>query len=661
MHLDQGEKSPVAAEEKTNPSLSELDDPPAILKAIEDDLVKARSLRNTLRIIRNEFRRNQADPDSTSVKRGQIQDGGGDQVAKGAPSTPSTRRKSKRTLQPKSSIFFTPNGHKPRRRPKTTTRIRDVPGFFEHAKSQHQRLAMIEASTRTNLKAIQQQIEQSRVKVLELYAKANSRIGVLRKYQRQLSSFAEDLSRLGRLKTTQADEILAALTLFDSQRKQLMDEMIEPQWTRPHCFYMFAIEHFRGNKQAHLLELAEAMPGNLAITAVANRSVQQHRETFEKYEELTADRSLLEEKLCVVTKRREICRAHLKDYKKMLIVMKNKMSRAEREKIRQAEKKMSVGQPLIVQAPRRSSRSLPRSMSSRRKPEDFRRGLLRAAGVVDQPKKDVQTAWQNTNVKEYVLQVERFLNEAPSDDFVHSTTLRRLDLNATTRRLFAMPMPSTNPATGSPCGSPCASPKACSPSLSPMITNNTDDNKSPSLEPSNLLPSPIPIQSGSLPSCLTPPALILSPARGYEVDASPSSKSEEAYNQNKTQEKNSFQFNTPLYNRDWSVLADILKNISNAHKDHKACFAQLNKIMEKSKAFQTAVAKLESDWRSTEKLDPLVSSPTTGSVSQFFRSTSLNSEKVFEEPKELAPKAVESVDDEEVTLIAQPDDDPVIV
>jgi len=83
--------------------------------------------------------------------------------------------------------------------------------------------------------------------------------------------------------------------------------------------------------------------------------------------------------------------------------------------------------------------------------------------------------------------------------------------------------------------------------------------------------------------------------------------------------------------------------------------------MEKSKAFQTAVAKLESDWRSTEKLDPLVSSPATGSVSQFFRSTSLNSEKVFEEPKELTPKAVEGVDDEEVTLIAQPDDDAVIV
>jgi len=357
------------------------------LKTIDDDLVKARSLRKTLQIIRNEFRRNQADPDATSVKRGQIQEGGGDQNAKGIASTPSSRRKSKRTLQPKSSIFFTPNGHKPRRRPKSTTRIRDVPGFFEHAKSQHQRLAMIEASTRTNLKAIQQQIEQSRVKVLELYAKANSRIGVLRKYQRQLSSFAEDLSRLGRLKTTQADEILAALTLFDSQRKQLMDEMIEPQWTRPHCFYMFAIEHFRGNKQAHLLELAEAMPGNLAITAVANRSVQQHRETFERYEELTADRSLLEEKLGVVTKRREICRAHLKDYKKMLIVMKNKMSSAERDKIRKAEKKMSVGQPLIVQAPRRTPRTLPRGMSSRRKPDDFRRSLLRAAGVVDQPKK----------------------------------------------------------------------------------------------------------------------------------------------------------------------------------------------------------------------------------------------------------------------------------
>jgi len=657
MHLDQ------ATEEKTSPTQSELEDPLAILKAIEDDLEKARSLRTTLRNIRNEVRRGQlSEADATPVMRGKIQEGGAEQHPKGVSSTPSSSRRkrsqqSKRILQPKSSIFFSPNGHKPRRRPKSTTRIRDIPGFFEHAKSQNERLARIEASTKTNLRAIQQQIEQSRVKVLELYEKANSRIGVLRKYQRKLSSFAEDLSRLGRLKTTQADEILTTLTLFDSQHKQLMDEMVDPQWTRPHCFYMFAIEHFRGNKQAHLLELAEAMPGNLAITAVANRSVQHHKETFQKYEELTADRTLLEEKLGVVTKRREICRAHLKDYKKMLIVMKNKMSRAEREKIRKAEKKMSVGQPLIVQAPRRSSRSLPRSMSSRRKPEDFRRGLLRATGVVDQPKKDVQTTWQNRNVKEYVQQVDRFLNETPSDDFVHSTKLLRLDLNATTRRLFAMPMPSTNPATGSP----CASPKACSPSLSPKIPNNPDENKSPSLEPSNLLPSPIPIQPSSVPRCLTPPALYLSPARGYDIDASPSSKSEEAYNQNKTQEKNSFQFNTPLYNRDWSVLADILKNISNAHKDHKACFAQWKKITETSKLFQSAIAKLESDWRSTEKLDPLVS-PTTGSVSHFFRSTSLlNSEKV-EDQKEPSPKEVENIDDDdEVTLVAVPDDDDQVI
>jgi len=655
MHQDEGEK-PQVAEQKTNSLISELEDPPAILKAIDDDLAKARSLRVKLREIRSEVKRNQLEADASSVTRGQTQQSGGNVNAKGVGSTPS-RRKTKRTLQPKSSIFFTPNGHKPRRRPKSTPKIRDIPGFFEHAKSQHQRLVRVEASTGIKLKAIKQQIYQSRVKVLELYEKANSRIGVLRKYQRQLSSFAEDLSRLGRLKTTQADEILSSLTLFDNQRKQLMDEMVDPQWTRPHCFYMFAIEHFRGNKQAHLLELAEAMPGNLAITAVANRSVQQHKEKFQKYEELTADRSLLEEKLGVVTKRREICRAHLKDYKKMLIVMKNKMSSAERDKIRKAEKKMSVGQPLIVQAPRRTPRTLPRGMSSRRKPDDFRRSLLRAAGVVDQPKKDVQTTWQNRNVKEYVLQVDRFLTEAPSDDFVHSTTLRRLDLNATTRRLFAMPIPPPNPATGSP----CTSPKACSPSNSPRITIIPDDNKSPSLEPSNLLPSPIPLQSTSVPPCLTPPALLLSPSRGYEVDPSPSPVGFEGYNQNKTQERNAFQFNTPLYNRDWSVLADILKNISNANKDHVACKAQLNKIREKSKQFQVAVEKLEIDWRTTVKADPLVT-PATSSVSQFFNSASLvNTEKLSEEQEDSLSKSVESIDVDEVTLIARPDDEPVII
>jgi len=643
MHSNKGEKSLTTVKQKPTQSLCDLEDG-NIFKSIDDDIVKARSFGSILKNIRNELKRKQAsEVDDPTIKREQTEKH--EQYTIIFASAPTNRRKRsqpvKRTLQPKSSLFFIPNGPKPHQRPKSITRIRDIPGFFKHVKSQHERLASIEANTRIKLRAIKQQIAQSRVKILDLYEKANSRIGVLRKHQRTLSSFAEDLSRLGQLKARRADKLLKSLTLFDNQRKQLMNDMIDPQWARPHCFYMFAIEHFRGNQQPHLLELAEAMPGNLAIAAVANQAVQQHKETLQKYDELKTTRSLLQEKLAVVTKRREICRAHLKDYKKMLIVMKNKMSSDERDKIRQAEKKMSVGQPLIVHPQRRSGLPgfWPKMMKIRRKPDDFRRGFLRATGVVEQPIRDVKTTWQKTNTKDFLAQVERFLKETPSNDIVRSTSLRKLELSASTRRLFAMTMPSANLLSASPCNSSMVSMG----SLSPI--SNLDENCH-NLETSNLLPSPITMQS-TYSEHYCPPVLNLSPTRGSDVDYNLTVNIQEV---TKEQGNKSTNGNTPLYNRDWSVLADILKNISNAYNEKGVCVAKLNNIVEKRDAFKMEVAKLESDWMST----------TGKIIPRLFHSlSSVPSEKKMSEQKEATPEIIEQIIDEDA--VAQPEEEPIIV
>jgi len=135
------------------------------------------------------------------------------------------------------------------------------------------------------------------------------------------------------MKTKLAKEVLSELDLFEKQRKKMENNSFEPKVILPHCFYNQAFEHFRGNKTPGLIEVAEAMRGALSLVAVANWSVKQHQKTRDKYRELQADCSLLEEKLEVVSWSRDICRGHLKDYKKMQIVIKSKMSRSEQDKM----------------------------------------------------------------------------------------------------------------------------------------------------------------------------------------------------------------------------------------------------------------------------------------------------------------------------------------
>jgi len=526
-----------------------------ILKAIDKDVVRAKSYLSLLRNIRKELYRNQ-----TSNKDYQDKSSN---VLCSAPVRKHPKRR-RRKLQPKSSIYFKPETARPKRGPKpeNRARIRDIPGFLEHASVQKMRLARMEDMARTTLEARQQEIAQSRLKILELYDQAKVRIGILRKHLRKLSSFAEDLSRLGRMKTSESDDLLTGLTLFEHQRKHLMETMTDPEWARPHCFYMFAIEHFRGNKQAHLTELAEAIPGNLAITAVANHSIQQFTQTFEKYEEVSTDRTLLEEKLKLVTKKRDICRAHLRDYNKMLLVMKNKMSKRERKKIKDAEKEWSVGQPLIVNP--QAMFSPKGSLNKRRTSIDFRRKLLTTMGVVERKKTNFLSTWRDTDVKEYVSRVDGFLSDSRST-FASPTTLKELDLPASTRSVLGMPIFSNNFEN-------LSSGKFSKP-----------EEKEITLERQK--------RSLSLPR---------------NVSITPTAQSEETNSDNypfKVSERRTsdpLRHKTALYNRDWSVLADILKNILNAHKNYEECCTHLTSIIERREALKLEIGKLKTEIQKNE-------------------------------------------------------------
>jgi len=575
--------------------------------------------------------------------------------------------KSKRTVQPKGMVFIvkkTPSGkHKkggsgdgkrgskpPRPLAKNVPPSAEVEKRLAEArKLVQQDLAKLEEMQRIELRAIQARINQSRTKVLDLHRKANHRITVLRKLQRSLSSFAEDLSRLGRMKNDEADEVLSQLTQFDEQRKGAVARMVDPQWTKPHCFYMFAIEHFRGNKQNHLIELAEAMPGGLAITALAACSVQRQAVQHSRFDELNAERTLLEERLGTITKRREVCRAHLKDYKKMLAIMKQQMPREDRQKLRrierEARKKAQQGaessdNPLTapsaklpapplrgpmgargggnwrrsrLQALRTPSRpggmpgpsppTRPLTAPKQTNHRDIRRKLLRATGVVEAPRNQ-RSVWQTLDVREFVATIDKFLQEGQTDDILKN--VRALD--ATTRQLFfGGSTPRAGPGlpprlapppdeTASPSASPLNSPENNPLPTSPSATHT----KSPSLEPgTGLVPSPIAFGQPEPSNAL--PVLTLGPAAQPTLDGA-SPPGGKATPTNASAALDGALAATPLYNRDWSVLADILKNSAIASKAHQICFKELTRILDKKENMRAEADALEQDYKDLRRI-----------------------------------------------------------
>merc|ERR1712228_362648 len=157
---------------------------------------------------------------------------------------------------------------------------------------------------------------------IDLYLSATASVIHLRKQHRFLSSFAEQLSREGQIRNKLSDSILSTLHNIEEQRKNLLNKIESPSWEIKHHFHILSFEHFRGNQQPHLLEIAEVLPSRLQIAAISHSSTLKNDALLKQFNIAQKERDLLYKKLSQIDKKRQLVQSHLKDYKKMMQINK---------------------------------------------------------------------------------------------------------------------------------------------------------------------------------------------------------------------------------------------------------------------------------------------------------------------------------------------------
>merc|ERR1712228_893549 len=157
---------------------------------------------------------------------------------------------------------------------------------------------------------------------IDLYLSATASVIHLRKQHRYLSSFAEQLSREGLIRNKLSDCILNTLHNIEEQRKNLLNKIESPSWEIKHHFHILSFEHFRGNQQPHLLEIAEVLPSRLQIAAISHSSTLKNDALLKQFNIAQKERDLLYKKLSQIDKKRQLVQSHLKDYKKMMQINK---------------------------------------------------------------------------------------------------------------------------------------------------------------------------------------------------------------------------------------------------------------------------------------------------------------------------------------------------
>lgn len=97
----------------------------------------------------------------------------------------------------------------------------------------------------------------------------------LRKAKQQeinLKVYLDKLKRTLKKKSERENNLKKAIIRLEEERRQAFGSISQPHWEIPHHFHMIALEHFRGNKQKQLADIAELFPGHLRIAAMAKQT-----------------------------------------------------------------------------------------------------------------------------------------------------------------------------------------------------------------------------------------------------------------------------------------------------------------------------------------------------------------------------------------------------
>merc|ERR1712129_652050 len=181
--------------------------------------------------------------------------------------------------------------------------------------------------------------------IIDLYLSATASVIHLRKTHRFLSSFAEQLSREGLLRNKLSDSILSTLQNIEEQRKNLLNKIESPSWEIKHHFHILSFEHFRGNQQPHLLEIAEVLPSRLQIAGISHASTKRNDALLKQFNIAQKERDLLYKKLSQIDKKRQLTQSHLKDYKKMMQIIKKNIGEKRLNKLKMAKEAAMMNKP----------------------------------------------------------------------------------------------------------------------------------------------------------------------------------------------------------------------------------------------------------------------------------------------------------------------------
>lgn len=177
-----------------------------------------------------------------------------------------------------------------------------------------------------DLENVTGELKLAQSQIAELFENALTRINMLKKHLRTLTNFAEDLSRLGRQRDESAELLHTTIREIDDSRRGVLEKINDPRWEVKHHFHIFSLEHWRGNLQPNLIDIAEVLPGRLLLVAFAKCNYEKQEETRLQFRILNRERDALWEKLRRVEEHRQLTQGHLMDYHHMLSVMKNSMN-----------------------------------------------------------------------------------------------------------------------------------------------------------------------------------------------------------------------------------------------------------------------------------------------------------------------------------------------
>merc|ERR1712228_255289 len=235
--------------------------------------------------------------------------------------------------------------HNVSRTPINITSIDEIPSFCVHNDRRLNLLAEMIELKRNELERISGRHDGTLDSIIDLYLSATASVIHLRKQHRFLSSFAEQLSREGQIRNKLSDSILSTLHNIEEQRKNLLNKIESPSWEIKHHFHILSFEHFRGNQQPHLLEIAEVLPSRLQIAAISHSSTLKNDALLKQFNIAQKERDLLYKKLSQIDKKRQLVQSHLKDYKKMMQIIKKNIGEKRLNKLKAAKESKMRSKP----------------------------------------------------------------------------------------------------------------------------------------------------------------------------------------------------------------------------------------------------------------------------------------------------------------------------